>query len=74
MAGSFVLLVVALAMGAALIWDIGGFATRMRQGLENGIGGELYRRLPQWTLRVFGYWCVLFGFGQLVLIYAITHH
>lgn len=74
MAGSVAILVVALAMGSVFIWDIGGFATRMREGLDHGIGGRLYRRLPRWTMRAFGYWCVLLGIGQFVVIYAINRH
>ena len=64
--GSAVLLVAAFAMGAAFIWNLGGFADRMRQGLEDApLAGVLYRRMPSWTLRAFGIWCLIFGIGQL---------
>jgi hypothetical protein len=34
MIGSWVLLLFAVAMGSAFVWDIRGFATRMRTRLE----------------------------------------
>jgi hypothetical protein len=44
---SAVLLVFGVVMGTALIWDLGGFASRMRQRLEErSFDGALYRRMP----------------------------
>jgi hypothetical protein len=66
---SAVLLVFGVLMGTALIWDLGGFASRMRQGLEGlSLGGMFYRRMPNWTIHAFGIWCVIFGIGQFVYI------
>jgi hypothetical protein len=71
---SAVLLVFGVLMGAALIWDLGGFASRMREGLEGqALGGVLYRRLPTWTLRAFGIWCVIFGIGQFFYLLMTAH-
>lgn len=74
LAGSIVILVIALAMGVALIWDIQRLASRMREGVESGPLGGLHKRLPSWTYRAFGIWCVLFGCGQFAYFFAITHH
>jgi hypothetical protein len=72
--GSLVLLLLALAMGAAFLWDIRGFATRMRVRLEaREFDGGLYRRLPPWTFRAAGIWCIVFGVGQLAFVWSVTH-
>jgi hypothetical protein len=74
LAGSVVLLVLALAMGAVAIWDVGGLATRIRVRLEAmPILGASYTRLPSWAFRAFGVWCMLFGISQLIFVFAITH-
>ena len=67
MISSVIALVLGLAMGTALIWHLGGFASRMRRGLEGmPVGGAIYRRMPSWTLRVFGAWCLVFAVGQFI--------
>jgi hypothetical protein len=74
LAWSVVLLVVAIAMGALAIWDIGRLATTMRARLEAmPMAGASYRRLPSWTFRAFGVWCFVFGIGQLVFVYITVH-
>ncbi len=72
---SAVFLVVAVAMGVALLWDLGGIAGRWRQGMERhaerAIGS---RRIPAgWTLRAFGIFYVAFGIGQFIY-FAVTLH
>lgn len=74
MAGSVVLLVMAVAMGVVAIWDVGGQATTMRARLEAmPVLGAAYRRMPSWTFRAFGVWCFVFGIGQLVFVYITVH-
>lgn len=64
----------AIVMGAVAIWDVGGMATAIRARLETRpVVGGWYKRLPPWAFRAFGVWCVVFGVGQLVYVYAITH-
>ena len=71
MAGSVVLLVLAVAMGVVFIGDVGGTATKMRSRLEErSMMRAWYRRLPPWTFRAFGVWCVVFGIGQLIYVIA----
>lgn len=70
LAGSVLLLVMAIAMGITAIWDIGGMASKMRGRLEErSLFGGLYRRMPSWTFRAFGVWCIIFGIGQLVYVW-----
>jgi hypothetical protein len=74
MVPSVVLLVVAVAMGVVFIWDVGGAATAMRARLETKSPmGALYKRLPPWTFRAFGVWCIVFGIGQLIFVIATVH-
>jgi hypothetical protein len=74
MAGSVVFLVLAVAMGAVCIWDLGGAATAVRARLEErSVMRAWYRRLPPWTFRAFGVWCVVFGIGQLIYVIATVH-
>lgn len=71
MVGSVVLLVLAVSMGVVCIWDIGGAATAMRVRLEErSVMRAWYRRLPSWTFRAFGVWCVVLGIGQLIYVIA----
>ena len=71
-AGSVLLFVFAVAMGAAFTWDIGGLATKMRQRLEaKSIFGDLYKRMPSWTFRAFGVWCFVCGIGWLIYVYSL---
>ncbi|MBO0801587.1 MAG: hypothetical protein J2P25_00715 [Nocardiopsaceae bacterium] len=71
--GSVLLLFMGIAMGITAIWDIGGVASRMRADLEEWpLFGGLYRRMPSWTFRAFGIWCIIFGIGQLIFMYSIT--
>jgi hypothetical protein len=72
--GSVLLLVLALAMGATAIWDLGGLATAVRARLEAlPMLGASYKRLPSWALRAFGVWCFVFGVAQVIFVSAITH-
>jgi hypothetical protein len=74
LAASVFLLVLAVAMGVVAIWDLGGLATTVRGRLSAmPVLGALYRRTPPWAFRAFGVWCILFGIGQLMFVYAITH-
>jgi hypothetical protein len=67
MAVSVVLLVLAVAMGVAFIGDVGGTATKMRSRLETRSMMRAWcKRLPPWTFRAFGVWCIVFGIGQLI--------
>jgi hypothetical protein len=72
---SAVLLVFAVAMGVALLWDPGGIAGRWRQGMERQAERAIVsQRIPAgWTLRAFGIWCVAFGIGQFIY-FAVTLH
>jgi hypothetical protein len=71
LAGSAVLLVLAVAMGVVCIWDIRGRASTMRARLEaRSIMGAWYKRLPSWSFRVFGVWCLVCGVGQLLFVIA----
>jgi hypothetical protein len=71
MAGSVVLLALAVAMGVVFIGDIGGRATRLRSRLETrSMMRAWYKRLPPWTFRAFGVWCIVFGIGQLIYVIA----
>lgn len=67
MAGSVVFLLVALAVGAVFIWDMGGTASSIRARFENqgGPAGEMYARLPSWATRAFGMWWIACGIAQL---------
>jgi hypothetical protein len=68
---ALVFLVFGVAMGVVLIWDIGGVATRMRaEAEEQPFTGSLMKRMPSWTFRAFGIWCVAFGVG--FCIWALT--
>jgi hypothetical protein len=70
---SAVLLVFGVVMGTVFIWDLGGFASRMRQRLEErSFDGAFYRRMPAWALRAFGIWAMVFGIGQFVYIVTTT--
>ena len=73
MVWSVLLLMFALVMGVVAIWDVGGLTSRMRSRLEAGSFGAVYERLPSWTFRAWGVWCVLFGLGQLIFVFATTH-
>jgi energy-coupling factor transporter transmembrane protein EcfT len=74
MAPSVVFLLVALAMGVVFIWDVGRVATAMRARLEErSMMRAWYKRLPPWTFRAFGVWCVVFGIGQLIFFIATVH-
>jgi hypothetical protein len=74
LAGSVLLLVPDVAMGAVAIWDPGGLATTVRRRLSAmPVLGALNSRTPSWAFRAFGVWCILCGIGQLMFIYAITH-
>jgi hypothetical protein len=54
--------------------DVGGLATTMRARLDAmPILGASHRRLPSWAFRAFGVWCIVFGIGQLIFVYAIVH-
>jgi hypothetical protein len=67
------LLVLAVAMGVVAVWDLGGLATTMRTRLDAlPLLGASYARLPSWTFRAFGVWCIVFGIGQLIFVFAIT--
>ena len=67
LAGSVLLLVLSVAMGAVAIWDFGGLATTVRRRLSAmPVLGALYRRTPSWAFRAFGVWYILFGIGQLM--------
>jgi hypothetical protein len=74
LAGSVLLLVLAVAMGVVAIWDVGGLVTTMRARLDAmPMLGASYRRLPSWVFRAFGVWCIVFGIGQLIIVYATVH-
>jgi len=74
LAGSVFLLVLALMMGVTAIWDLGGLATGVRARLDAApLLGGAYRRLPPWTFRAFGIWCIVFGIGQLIFVATLTH-
>jgi hypothetical protein len=71
--GSVVLLVLGLVMGAVAIWDVRGLASSMRGRLEErSVIGAAYKRMPSWTFRAFGVWCVVFGVGQFAIVYIVT--
>lgn len=73
MVWSLALFVVCAALGIAFIWDVGGFAARLRRQLDwDPVYRALYRRLP-WFNRAFGVWCIVFGVGQLIYFYGFTH-
>jgi hypothetical protein len=73
-AGSVILLVLAVAMGVVAIWDVGGLASTVRERLSAmPVLGASYRLLPSWAFRAFGVWCVLFGIGQLIYISVFLH-
>ena len=68
---ALVFLVFGVAMGVVLIWDIGGLATRMRaEAEERPFTGSLMKRMPSWTFRACGIWCVAFGIS--FCIWALT--
>jgi len=74
LAGSVIILALGLVMGVVAIWDVGGLATTMRARLEGlPMLGASYKRLPSWTFRAFGVWCVVFAVGQLVYVYVTVH-
>jgi hypothetical protein len=56
-------------MGVAFIGDVGGFATRMRKGLQNVQPGVLHRWMPSWTFRAFGVYCIMFAIGELIFFH-----
>lgn len=57
--------------GAVFLFDLGGFASRMRQGIEQQRPfGAAHQRLPAWTFRAFGAWCVVFGIGMFIFLTA----
>ena len=63
-----------VAIGVVCIWDVGGLATMMRARLEErSVMRAWYRRLPSWTFRAFGVWCIVFGIGQLIYVIATVH-
>ena len=67
----FVFLMLCVGIGVALIWDVGGFATRVRATAEEQpITGKLAKRMPSWTHRAFGIWCMVFGVG--ICIWALA--
>ena len=73
-AGSVLLLVLAVAIEIVAIWDLGGLASTVRERLSaTPVLGASYRRLPPWAFRAFGIWCILFGIGQLIYVYAMLH-
>jgi hypothetical protein len=53
--GPVLVLVLAVAIGIAVIWNIGGVLTRMRARLNAmPLLGATYGRLPSWVFRAFG--------------------
>lgn len=74
MAGSALLLVLAVAMGVVAIWDLGSLATAIRARLDPmPVLGASYRRLRPWVFRAFGVWCIVFGIVQFIYAYATVH-
>jgi len=71
---SALLFVFGVAMGVTFIWDIGGMATRLREQEigKGGISTALFKRAP-WMPRAFGVWAIVFGIGQLIYVYGLTH-
>jgi hypothetical protein len=68
------ILIVCLTAGIVFFWDVRGFATRVRRQMETRrFDGALYRKLPSWWLRATGIWCFVFGIGQFIVLYALTH-
>lgn len=58
-----------VVMGVAFFWDLGGFASRMRERLEaRPLTGAFYRRMPPWFLQAFGIWSIVFGIGCFVFV------
>ena len=68
------LFVFSFAIGIALIWDVGGVASRMSAQLvaRKPVYAALHRRAP-WLNQAFGIWCILFGIGELVYFYGLAH-
>ena len=72
--GPSLILIFSLTWGIILFWDVRGYATRVRRQTEaRRFDGALYRKLPSWWLRAFGIWCFVFGIGQFIVLYALTH-
>ena len=69
-----IMLVICLAMGTVFFWDVRGYATRVRRGLEeNDPLGALYKKLPSWAFRAVGVWCFAFGIGLFAVLVALEH-
>lgn len=68
------IVIFSLIWGILWIWDVRGYATRARRQTEaRRFDGALFRKLPSWWPRAIGIWCFVFGIGQFIVLYALTH-